>query len=59
MPALILGEEIKKRLMSLLSGQKGFSAERRTVHAKHAKCISWLLVGRWAKSWCQWLEVWN
>lgn len=53
MPALILGEEIKKRLMSLLLGQKGFGAEGRTVNEKHAKCLSWLLVGRWAKSWCQ------
>lgn len=59
MIALILGEEIKKCLLSLLLGQREFSAEGRTLNAKHAKCTARSLVGRWAESWWQWLEVWN
>lgn len=46
MTALILGEEIKKRLLSLLLVQKEFSAEGRLGNAKYAKHTSRLLAGR-------------
>lgn len=59
MIALILGEEIKKCLLSLLLVQKEFSAERRLGNAKHAKHTSRLLAGTWAESSWRREEVWN